>query len=114
MRCPRHAPLFPDDPPIRIQHSAQPVLAARNLVGARSASGMAAGGHAQRLVRASATVSAIDNTEAAQRVPTQLSAPPTEGSPEMGANVFSRPSTQRDPVKMHTQVEPSPFDSVRR
>jgi hypothetical protein len=34
--------------------------------------------------------------------------------PDMGANVFSRPQTQRDSVRMFTQVNGSPFDSVRR
>ena len=28
----------------------------------------------------------------------------------MGANVFSRPRTQRDPVRMLTQVTGSPFE----
>ena len=32
----------------------------------------------------------------------------------MGANVFSRPQTQRDPVRMSSQVGDSQFDSVRR
>jgi hypothetical protein len=34
--------------------------------------------------------------------------------PEMGANVFGGPRTQRDPVRMFVQVKGSPFDSVRR
>jgi hypothetical protein len=32
----------------------------------------------------------------------------------MGANAISRPQTQRDSVRMFTQVKGSPFDSVRR
>jgi hypothetical protein len=32
----------------------------------------------------------------------------------MGANVFSRPQTQRDRVRMSVQVNGFPFDSVRR
>ena len=32
----------------------------------------------------------------------------------MGANVFRHPQTQRDGVRMFTQVNGSPFDSVRR
>jgi hypothetical protein len=32
----------------------------------------------------------------------------------MGANVFSRPQTQRDVLRMFVQVDGSPFDSVRR
>ena len=32
----------------------------------------------------------------------------------MGANVFSLPQTQRDPVRFFPQVRNSPFDSVRR
>jgi hypothetical protein len=32
----------------------------------------------------------------------------------MGANVFSRPQTQRDVVGFFSQVIGSPFDSVRR
>jgi hypothetical protein len=32
----------------------------------------------------------------------------------MGANVFSRPRTQRDPLRMSAQFKGSPFDSVRR
>jgi hypothetical protein len=31
----------------------------------------------------------------------------------MGANVFSRPRTQRDPFRMSAQVKGSPFDSTR-
>jgi len=34
--------------------------------------------------------------------------------PEMGANVFSRPQTQRDVLRMFVQVMDSQFDSVRR
>ena len=34
--------------------------------------------------------------------------------PEMGANVFSRPQTQRDVARTFWQVKGSPFDSVRR
>ena len=34
--------------------------------------------------------------------------------PEMGANVFSRPQTQRDVARIFSQVKGSPFDSVRR
>jgi hypothetical protein len=33
--------------------------------------------------------------------------------PEMGANVFSRPQTQRDVFRMFMQVMGSQFDSVR-
>ena len=32
----------------------------------------------------------------------------------MGANVFSRPQTQPDALRMFMQLEGSPFDSVRR
>jgi hypothetical protein len=32
----------------------------------------------------------------------------------MGANVFSRQRTQRDPIRLFAQVEGPPFDSVRR
>ncbi len=32
----------------------------------------------------------------------------------MGANVFSRPQTQRDPVRLFSKVRDSQFDSVRR
>jgi hypothetical protein len=32
----------------------------------------------------------------------------------MGANVFSRPQTQRDSIRIFTQVNGSPFDSLRR
>jgi hypothetical protein len=32
----------------------------------------------------------------------------------MGANVFSRPQTQRDVLRMFVQVRASSFDSVRR
>jgi hypothetical protein len=32
----------------------------------------------------------------------------------MGANVFSRPRAQRDPVRMSSQASGSQFDSVRR
>jgi hypothetical protein len=34
--------------------------------------------------------------------------------PEMGANVFRRPQTQRDVARIFSQVKGSPFDSVRR
>jgi len=34
--------------------------------------------------------------------------------PGMGANVFSRPRTQRDPLRMSVQLKGSPFDSARR
>jgi hypothetical protein len=34
--------------------------------------------------------------------------------PEMGANVFSRPRTQHDPIRFFSQVTSSQFDSVRR
>ena len=34
--------------------------------------------------------------------------------PQMGANVFSRPWTQHDPIRMFSQAGGSPFDSVRR
>jgi hypothetical protein len=36
------------------------------------------------------------------------------GEPEMGANVFSRLRTQRDLLRMFSQVKGFPFDSVRR
>ena len=32
----------------------------------------------------------------------------------MGANVFSRPQTQRDVARIFSQVKGSPFDSARR
>ena len=32
----------------------------------------------------------------------------------MGANVFSRPQTQPDLVRMFSQVKRSPFDSAKR
>ena len=32
----------------------------------------------------------------------------------MGANAISRPQTQRDPLRMSSQIKRSPFDSVRR
>ena len=38
----------------------------------------------------------------------------TPWEPEMGANVFSRPQTQRDVLRMFVQVMDSQFDSVRR
>jgi hypothetical protein len=31
----------------------------------------------------------------------------------MGANVFSRPPTPRDPLRTFGQVKGSPFDSIR-
>jgi 8-oxo-dGTP pyrophosphatase MutT (NUDIX family) len=34
--------------------------------------------------------------------------------PQIGANVFSRPRTQRAPVRVFVQFKGSPFDSVRR
>jgi hypothetical protein len=34
--------------------------------------------------------------------------------PEMGANVFSRPQTQRDVARIFSQVKGSPLDSIRR
>jgi hypothetical protein len=34
--------------------------------------------------------------------------------PEMGANVFRRPQTQRDVARIFSQVKGSPFDSFRQ
>jgi hypothetical protein len=39
---------------------------------------------------------------------------PEQGEPEKGANVFSRPQTQRDIARMFSQVGGSPSDSIRR
>jgi len=51
---------------------------------------------------------------AAWRPPELLPALRALWEPEMGANVFSRPQTQRDVARFFSQIRGSPFDSVRR
>jgi hypothetical protein len=46
--------------------------------------------------------------------PEQHPALQTLWEPQMGANVFSRPQMQRDPIRFFSQVTDSQFDSGRR
>jgi hypothetical protein len=61
-------------------------------------------GQASRRAKSLMILIALGNSLAAER--------PWE--PQMGANVFSRPETQPDPLRMLMQVKGSPFDSARR